>query len=128
MFRKLLATLAGIVFLINLNGCVAIVAGAAGATGGVVWIEGKIKQEVNYPMEKVARATEAAFRSLKMTLTKKTVKSDVTQILGDYSDGRNVWVDIHPTGTNTSRVDIRVGMTGDKDASNKILDKILRYL
>ncbi|HQP91595.1 MAG TPA: DUF3568 family protein, partial [Candidatus Omnitrophota bacterium] len=88
----------------------------------------KLTEEVNFPKEKSVLAAEKAMRSLRYTITKETTKEDVVQIIGEYSDGRQIWIDVRPLTSKSSRIDVRVGATGDKAAAEKIMSKILRYL
>ena len=67
--------------------------------------------------------------SMKLEITKETVKEDVAQIMGKYTDGKTIWIDIHRISEKSSKVDVRVGaVEGDKDASASILKKIQQYL
>lgn len=128
MYKK--AKLFFFIFLLAVasSGCMLLVAGAVGGTGTAVWLSDKLSQEVNAPFEKSINAATEAMKSLKLDIVKKTVKEDVAQIIGTYSDGRKMWIDVRPVSSSTSRVDIRVGALGDEVASRKILDKILRHL
>lgn len=120
-------------FLITLlavssSGCMLLLAGAVGGTGTAAWLSDKLSQEVNAPFDKSIEAVDSAMKSLKLDIAKKTVKEDVAQIIGSYTDDRKIWIDVRPVTGTTSRIDVRVGALGDEAASRKILDKILRYL
>jgi len=126
---KKLSTLVFAVFLLtNIYGCIALLAGAAGGVGTANWLSGKLSQEVNGSFEKSVKAAKSALNSLKLEVTKETLKDNVAQVMGNYTDGRTIWIDIHRVSEKTSRVEVRVGATGDKEAARKILDKIIRYL
>ncbi|UCC94641.1 MAG: DUF3568 family protein [Candidatus Omnitrophota bacterium] len=109
-------------------GCVALLAGAAGGAGTAVWLSGKLMQEVNAPFQKCLDASQSALKVLKHEITKVTVKDEVAQVIGTHMDGRTIWVDVHRIGRSSSRVEVRVGMMGDKEDARQILDKILLYL
>lgn len=128
MFRKIIVLLVSVLFLISLSGCVAILAGAAGGVGTATWLSGKLSQEVNTPFERTLEATKSGLKSLRLDVKKETIKGDVAQVMSNYTDGRTVWIDIHKVSESISRVDIRVGATGDKGAARKILNRIIRYL
>lgn len=117
-----------LVLLSNLTGCVAVVAGAAGGAGTAFWLEGKVKDEVKAPISKAVKATTSALKSMRLEITKTTVKDEVAQIKAEYTDKRVVWIDVKKLTDNTSQIEIRVGMKGDKEASTKILERIKRYL
>ncbi len=128
MARKLISILFSVFFLLNFTGCVAVVAGAAGGAGTAFWLEGKIKDEVKAPIPKVVKATTDALKSMRLQITKTTVKDDVAQIKAEYTDKRVVWIDIKKLAQDSSQIEVRVGMKGDKEASTKILERIKRYL
>ena len=125
--RALQLILVGLLML-NVCGCVALLASAAGTAGTAFWLEGKIRQEVNAPLPKVVEATTSALKAMHLSITKTTVKDEVAQIMGEYSDERTIWIDVHRISEKSSRIEIRVGAKGDKEASRKILDRIKRYL
>tara|TARA_B100000315_G_scaffold245099_1_gene270592 strand:- start:2244 stop:2630 length:387 start_codon:yes stop_codon:yes gene_type:complete len=128
MTKKIIVYLFLILLVISNSGCIALLAGAAGGAGTASWLGSKLIQEVDASFDKAIKASEKGFKSLDLLITKKTVKSDVAQILGEYSDGRKIWLDIHKVLPKTSRLELRVGMTSDQQAARKILDRILRYL
>ena len=126
--KRILSVLTVCLLLASVTGCVALVAGAAGGAGTATWLGGKLTQQVNASFEKTQQATKSALAALKMNVTKETVKDDVAQFVGDYSTGQSFWVDVRPVTSKESRLDVRVGIPGDKEASRKILDKIQAYL
>jgi hypothetical protein len=115
--------------LVNLYGCVAVLAGAAGGGGTAVWLSGKLSQEVNASFERAVDATKSALRSLNLKVTKETKEEKVAQIISKYTDGKTIWIDIRPITAANSKVEVRVGaVSGDKEAADKILKRIVRYL
>jgi hypothetical protein len=115
--------------LINVYGCIPLLAGAAGGAGTAAWLSGKLSQEVNAPFDRTITATESALKSLKLEVTKKTVEQDIAQIMSKYTDGKTIWIDIHRITQASSKIEIRVGaVEGDKQAAAKILKNIQRYL
>lgn len=116
------------IVLINAYGCVAILAGTAGGVGTGVWLSGKLTQEVNAPYARTIDATKSALKSLNLKITKETKSENVTQIKGKYTDDREIWIDIRPIAKLSTKIDVRVGALGDKEASAKILKRITRYL
>lgn len=115
-------------FAVNLYGCVAMVGAAAGGAGTAMWLSGKLSEEVNAPYEKTTEAVKRTLHALKMEVAKETKTEDVTQIKSEYADGSTVWIDIRPLTAKSSKIDIRVGLKGDKEASSKILEAMRQYL
>lgn len=66
---------------------------------------------------------EDAFRAEKIVLTQQVRKNRATQIRGEFPDGANAYVDVLPTGENSCRVEIRVGV-GQKRPARELLEKI----
>ena len=128
MIRKLIGLVFSFILLVNMYGCIAILAGAAAGTGTAAWLSGKLSQEVNASFEGSLRATKSALSSLKLNVTKETVKEGLAQVMSNYTDGKTIWIDINRVSKVTSRIEIRVGVTGDKEAAHKILERIRRYL
>ncbi len=126
--RKIFAVILMFLFIVSTSGCLALLVGAGAGAGTSTWLSGKLVQEVDASLEKAISASEKGINALNLDITKKTVKSDVAQIMAEYTDGSTVWVDIHRVLANTSRIEIRVGMRSDKEAARKILDQIKKRL
>lgn len=128
MFRKIIVLAVSVLWLMNMCGCVALLAGAAGGVGTAAWLSGKLLQEVKASFDKTLKAAKSALKSLRLKVTKETVEEKVAQVMSIYNDGRTIWIDIHRLSESTSRVEVRVGASGDKEAAREILDRIIRYL
>ncbi|MFH1414202.1 MAG: DUF3568 family protein [Candidatus Omnitrophota bacterium] len=128
MIKKVGIVVFSAILLLNLYGCIALFAGAAGGAGTAIWLSRKMTQEVNYPFEKSLEASKKGLLSLGLDINKETVTGDVAQIKSEYTDGRVIWVDIRQLSSVTSRIEVRVGAKGDKEAASEILNTIVRYL
>lgn len=128
MLKRIWALIASLILSANLCGCVAILAGTAGGVGTASWLSGKLSQEVKGSFDRSIKATKDALQSLRLNITKETTKAEVAQIMSNYTDGRTIWIDIHKISETSSRIEVRVGATGDKEAASKILDRINKYL
>jgi tRNA nucleotidyltransferase (CCA-adding enzyme) len=124
MLKIVAVVLVSIVLLANTCGCVALLAGVAGGAGTATWLSGKLTQDVNVSFERSIDASRAALKSLKLHIAKETVKDNVAQIMSNYTDGKTIWIDIHRLTQSSSRIEVRVGASGDKEAAKKILSKI----
>lgn len=129
MFRKTGILGLYVFLLISTYGCALLVAGAAGGAGTAAWLSGKLTQEFQSSYESTVSASRKALQSLDLNISKETHSETVTQLRSEYLDGKDIWVDIHRVATNASKVEIRVGgVSPDKEASNKILERIQQYL
>lgn len=128
MPKKILSFMMAGLLLLSVTGCVLLVAGAVGGVGTAVWLGGKLTQVVNAPMDRTVEATKAALNSYKLELTREVTRVEVVQLRSRYFDGRDMWIDVFKASETTSRIEIRVGTTGDKAGSEKILKRIMSYL
>ena len=127
MFKRILFYIVGFIFVLHMYGCALLLAGAVGGAGTAVWLSDKLAQDINAPFEKSVQAAKTAFTKLNMTITKETKKDDVAQLISEYY-GKKVWVDVHKVSSKASRIEVRVGLTGDEQAAREILNKILLYI
>jgi hypothetical protein len=121
----LLISLASVVMASS--GCFVLLAGAVGGAGTAVWLQSKLSQTVNGPVEQAVRGVKAGLKDLKVAVSKETVESDVTQLRGDY-EGKPYWVDIRKVTERSSKVEVRVGVPGDETLSRKFMDAILKRM
>lgn len=128
MFKKIVSVCVSLVFAITISGCVALFGAAAGGAGTAFWLSGKLSSQVEASYERTIQAAKQALKSLKMEVVKETRSDEVTQIKSEYSDGRDVWIDIRPLSESATKVEVRVGARGDKAASSKIVEEIKKYL
>jgi hypothetical protein len=128
MFKRFLSLIFCGILSVSCCGCFALMAGAAGGAGTAVWLSGKLSQEENVSFEKAISGSKKALNAFAFEVDKETVKGDAAQIMSSYSDGRTIWIDIHRVSVSSCRIEVRVGMSGDKDAAAEILKKIEKYL
>jgi hypothetical protein len=129
MFKRIMIFVFLGLLLLNIYGCVALLAGAAAGTGTAVWLSEKLTQEFNVSYKRTINAAERALKSLKLEITREAKEANVTQLKSKYSDGREIWIDIRKVTENSTKVEVRVGaVSPDKAAADKILKRIRRYL
>jgi len=127
-FKKAMALSMAAVFLANITGCQIVIAGAVDSAETAIWLSRKLTKQFKKPYERTIKAVESALTSLNMKIVKETKTKTVTQIRSKYVDGKEVWIDIWPVTDEYTKVDVRVGIIGDKAASVEILEKIVSYL
>jgi hypothetical protein len=125
---SLLSVVIFLIFSASLSGCVFLLGAAAGGAGTALWVSGKLSVQESATYDKAVQATKKALASMNMAIKQETRTDKVTKITSEYTDGSTVWIDLRPVDANSSRIVIRVGMRGDKAASEKILEKIRKYL
>ena len=126
---KRISTLAiSAMLLVNLYGCVALFAGAAGGVGTAKWLSGKVVEEVDAPFDKVLSAAKTGLDSLTIEITKETIKENIAQFIAKHTDERTVWVDIRKISPKLTRIDVRVGANSDEAAARDIASRIISFL
>lgn len=112
---------------ILLGGCVAVVA-AGGAAGGVAYVRGELKLVVEEPIRAVHDAVREAGKELELHAV-----SAETDLLGGKFIFRNaqdekITVSTEAETTKSTELSIRVGLFGDQQQSQLILDRIRGHL
>jgi len=129
MLRKTLHLILLGMLSLNLCGCFLFVAGVAGGAGTAVWLSGKLTQEFHASYHTTVDATSAALQSLNLQVVKESQDENVTQFKGTYTDGREMWVDVHRVTDSSTTVEVRIGgVNPDKEAAGMVLKKIQGYL
>ena len=115
--------------LLSLCGCWFLIGGAAGGAGTAAWLGGKLSQEYQASYNRTVNATEKALNSLALKIKQRTSNEKVTQFKSEYTDGKEIWIDVRKISEGSSKVEVRVGaVSPDKAAADKILKRIQGYL
>ena len=129
MKKKIIVLIAVAFFSANIYGCFAVIAGGAAGGGTAMWLSNKLTQEVNAPYERVISASESALKSLNCEIKSEKKAENVAQIKSDYTNGKEIWIDIRKVSETSTKVEVRVGaVSPDKEAAQKILNTIQSHL
>ncbi len=129
MWRKAAVLAVSGLLLLNICGCFALFAGAAGGTGTAVWLSGKLTEQFNAPYDRTVNAAESALKSYNFEIAKEAKEENVTTFRSHYTDGKKIWIDVRRTTEASTKVEVRVGgVSSDKKASSEILNRIKAYL
>ena len=110
------------------SGCFWMAVGAAGGAAGAVYVMGKLKDEMNYDVSTIHKATVAALAELELKVLEDKSDKVTAHVESEFSDGEHVWIDMESlTGSRTS-LTIRVGVMGNEVRARKIHDAIRRHL
>lgn len=116
------------VLLVSAAGCIPLVVGAAVGVGGYAWISGRLEQEFNVPAERLRRASVRGLRDLKVAIMEDVGDRVSARINAKFSDGANIDIAIDAKTEKVSTIKIRVGVLGDKERSELILNAIQKRL
>jgi len=118
----------GVIFGLFCSGCLALAVGAAGGAAGAVYVMGKLKDELNYPVSVVHDASVAAMNDLGLKLSEDKSDKLSAHMESAFSDGAHVWIDVESRADSRCRLTIRVGLTGDEARARKIHKTIMQHL
>ena len=121
--RLRLACAAAALALASLTGCVAVIAGAAGA-GTVAYVRGELESTLSSGYEKSVEATNLAVQQLQFAKVSERRDAVMDTITVRTAGDRKVVIRISKVADLTSKVRIRVGWFGDEALSLTILEKI----
>lgn len=101
---------------------------ATGAAGSVAYVRGALQTRLSHPIGAVSKATEAAIRELKLA----RVSGSVDGVSGEYllrtASDEKVQINLKTAGVDATEVQIRVGLFGDQEISQRVLAAIQEEL
>jgi len=106
-----------------LSGCVAVLAGAAGA-GTVAWVQGRLDAALDANFDKAEHAVDVAIGQLQFAKVSEKKDALTAIFIARTAEDKKIHIEVSRVGDVTSRVVIRVGTFGDEAKSLAILDKI----
>ncbi len=130
MFKKPMWAILSLALFVLVSGCAPAVflAGGAAGAGGVVWVKGKLQEELSVPLSTVHQASLAALKELELPVIEDRKDKLAAAIRSEFADGKKVWIDIRFLTESLTKITVRVGVLGDQARSQKILEKIHGYL
>ena len=117
-----------VLFVMTHAGCFLLVVGAAAGAGGVAWVQGDLEKSYDASVDRVHAAAKRALKQLKLPVTQDVKDTHGAKLQSQYSDGKDVTVQIEAITEKSSRVKIRVGVFGDQERSESIRVALERYL
>lgn len=103
-------------------------AGAGAGAGTVAYIQGEHSQVHAGGYERVWSAAVSALNQMNIRVIKTEKDALSGTITARRADDTSVVVKVEPTGTDTTTVKVRVGMFGDRAASESIQARIVSLL
>jgi hypothetical protein len=129
MNKKMMMLMAGMILCLAVSGCLPFIVGAAaGAASGVVWVQGRLQKELDYPAGRVHGAAVSTVKKLGLKVTEDKSDQVSSKVQADFADGTHCWIDVEALTNKRSRITIRVGVMGNKTRSQVLLDEIERKL
>lgn len=115
-------------FVLMTAGCIPLLVGAAAGASGYAYIRGALVKQFDVPASDLHRAAVKAVKSLNLDI--KYDKGDrlSAKVRSEFTDGKDVKIDVTAITEETSQVKIRIGAFGDKLRSEMVLSAIEKYL
>ncbi len=110
------------------SGCVPLVIGAGAGAAGMTWYRGKLEDNLAVPIQKAHAAFMAGLKDLKIQVDEDKADNLVGHIVGRLASGDPVNIDFKSISSNTTQVTIRVGLFGNKEYAERILEAARAYL
>ena len=109
-------------------GCIPLIVGAAAGAGGYAYVRGVLVKQFDVSASDLHHAAIQGLKSLDLPI--KYDKGDrlSAKVRSEFSDGKDVKIDIVAVTEETSQLKIRVGMVSDKLRSEMILSAIEKHL
>lgn len=108
--------------------CVPLLVGAAAGAGGISYVKGALSKNLEADVEEAHKATLKALKGLKMFIKSEELNRHSAVVKAEFDDGEEAKVFIDAVTEHVSKVTIRVGFMGDRDASQVILNAIQKQL
>lgn len=116
----------GLVMGMVASGCaVAVLATGAGLGAGTyAWIKGELKRTYPATYDAVWNASSDALQSLEMPVVSQQRDALKGTIMAKRADGSDVRVDVKYLTENTTQVNVRIGLFGDRPDSARVHETI----
>jgi hypothetical protein len=109
-------------------GCGALVAGGAAAAGTYVYTEGRLQSQYDANLDQAFQASLAGAKDMGLKVTEQNKEVAEASIRAEQQDGSPVWISLESLGQEKTQVSVRVGYTGDEQASRRIQEAIAKRL
>ena len=114
-----------LIALAGLSGCAVVAAGAMAGGGTYAYISGWGTKTYNVDLDKAFEAALDACDDLNLSVQKQARHLSEAEI--EAKDGESsVWIDFESRGVHVTEVSVRVGVLGDKVASERVHDRIAK--
>lgn len=106
------------------SGCIAVLAGAAGAAGGIVYVKGQLETYEPKPFAEVATAIREMVAGESFGDTSMTIGEDSFSLRGKDMDDTSIWIRAERKDEAVTRLRIRHGVVGDEAEARRLLEAI----
>ena len=94
----------------------------------VAWIQGTLEVNLGADYEKVYRATQGALKDLQFTPVSDKKDALNAELVARTALDKKVEITLTKAGERVTKVEIHIGVVGDQDMSQLVLERIKRGL
>ena len=123
-FQQLILCISLVMTIPMFFGCVPLLVGAAAGAGGYAWVRGVLVKQFDVPATKLHEAALKALKNLKLPISYDKSDRITATTRSEFSDGKNISLDIRAVTEYSARITIRVGFFGDRLRSEMISDAL----
>jgi hypothetical protein len=102
--------------------------GAVGAVGAYKWIEGTMEKEYPRPLPDVWQAVMATVEHFRWKIAEKQITTTDGKLIAVKPDGKDVKITLVAEPNMITKVGVRFGMFGDREASYMFHTQIMKEL
>ncbi|MDY6951496.1 MAG: DUF3568 family protein [Thermodesulfobacteriota bacterium] len=115
---------------VHLSGCAgaALVAGGLVGAGGVVYVKGRLQEQLHSPLATVHQATLAALKDFELPVREDKKDMLVAKVRSQLANGDPVWIELLSLSEESTQITIRFGVLGNETRSRRLLGKIRGHL
>lgn len=111
-----------------LAGCGALIAGGAAAAGTYIYTEGRLQRTYDVDLNRAYQASLAGAQQMNLKVTEQNKEIAQADIRAEQQDGTPVWISLETKGEGQTQISVRVGYTGDEQASRRVHEAIAKRL
>lgn len=125
---KMILSVVMLTILPFIQGCIPLVVGAAAGAGGYAYLQGALVKNLDASVKEVDKAATKALRDLDYSVISDELNAHDATIKARDVDNKEMLIKIDALTEKAAKIDIRVGLFGDKEKSIDILNAIEKRL
>lgn len=106
------------------SGCFLVAVGAAAGAGAVAYVDGRLTTSLPHGYDDVVQGTDRAIVQLQFLKVGESRDALKALFEARTADDKKVSIEVTRVSDNLTKIEIRVGIFGDKSVSLAILDRI----
>lgn len=117
------------VLILTTAGCLPLIVGAAAGAGGYAYVRGVLVKQFDVSATDLHRAAVSGLKDLDLPISYDKDDRLSAKVRAEFSDGKDVKIDIVAVTEETSQIKIRIGLFGgDKLRSEMVLSAVEKHL